>query len=180
MRDWKKTCTLSDSSANTIASLDRFLYNAKYKILICIACESIIQPEPIACYRHLNSVHRITGPLCKTLLERFATYDLCLFKELLMPRKKIPLISGLKVQKGFRCNVCPSPLGPAYFTIHKPLMDTHLGKHKLGIKSKKAWEAGKYSECSLQTFSLARGLIWYFEVDGRVWMRKRERVLYNI
>jgi hypothetical protein len=151
-----------------LATSDGFVYNTEYKILICVACESIIQPEPTACYRHLNSVHRITGPLCKTLLKRFTTYDLCPFKELSVPQEKITPIPGLKVQESFRCNICPSPLGPSYFTIHKRHIDKHLAKHKLGISPKNTWETGKYSKCFVQTFSSAKGLIRYFEVNKGV------------
>jgi hypothetical protein len=164
-RSKKKICNPSSTES---ATSDGFLYNTEYKILICVACESIIQPEPIACYRHLNNIHRITGPPCKTLLERFATYDLCPFKELSVPQEKIAPIPGLKVQESFQCNICPSPLGPSYFTIHKPHIDTHLAKHKLGIRPKNAWETGKYSKCLVQTFSLAKGRIQYFEVDRGV------------
>jgi hypothetical protein len=148
--------------------LDGFVYNTEYKILICIACESIIQPEPTAWYRHLNSVHRITGPHCKTLLERFATYDLCPFKELTLPIEKSAPIPGLKVQECFRCNICSSPLRPSYFTIRKPDMDKHLAKHKLGIKQRRAWEIGKYLKCLVKTFSSAKGRIHYFEVERRL------------
>jgi hypothetical protein len=147
---------------------DGFQYNAQFKILICMSCESIIQPEPTAWYRHLNSIHRITGPLCKTLLERFATYDLCPLKELPVPAEKIAPIPGLKIQESFRCNICPGPLGPSHFTTHKPDMDKHLAKHKLGIKPRRAWETGKYSMCLVQTFSLAKGRIRYFEVERSV------------
>jgi hypothetical protein len=140
------------------------VYNAEYKILICITCESIVLPEPTACYRHLNGVHRITGPLCKVLLERFATYDLCSFKELTVPRERIARIPGLKVQNGFRCKVCSSQLGPTFFTIHEGKIKHHLSKHQLGITPKRAWETGKYSKCLVQTFSSANGLIQYFEV----------------
>jgi hypothetical protein len=160
----KKICQPSTSFTTS----DGFLYNAKYKILICVACESIILPEPTALYRHLNNIHRITGPLCKALLERFTTYDLCPFKELLVPQEKIASIPGLKVQESFRCNICPSPLGTSYFTINKRQLDQHLSKHKLGISPKKAWETGKYSKCLVQTFCLAHGRIQYFEVEKGV------------
>jgi hypothetical protein len=47
-------------------------------------------------------------------------------------------------------------------------MVKHVGKHKLGIKLKRAWETGKYSKCLVQTFSSAKGLIHYFEVERRL------------
>ncbi|KAH8749834.1 hypothetical protein BGZ57DRAFT_914794 [Hyaloscypha finlandica] len=152
------------SSQTSSATSDGFVYNTKYRILVCITCESIIQPKPTSCYTHLNLVHHITGPLCKALLERFATYDLCPFKELTIPCKRAPRIPGLKIQDGFRCNVCPSLISPAYLTINKRQMDKHLSQHNLGLTPKKAWEAGRCSKCLVQTFSLAKGRIRYFEV----------------
>jgi hypothetical protein len=161
----KRVCGLSDINQ---ATSDGFIYNAEYKILICVACESIIQPEPTAWYRHLNSVHRVTGPLCKTLLERFATYDLCPFRELSHPIEKITPILGLKVQECFRCNICPNTVGHSYFTTHKKDMNKHFAKHKVGIRPKRAKETGMYSTCFVQTFSLAKGRIRYFEVKRKL------------
>lgn len=140
-----------------------FQYNAEYRVLICLACESILQPQSTAWYRHLNSLHQIKGPACKALLERFARYDLCALAELAVPQVKTAPIPGLKVQGGFRCNICPSSLGPSFFTICREKMNRHLSRHQINPKG--AWQSGKAAPCYLQTFSLAKGLIQYFEVD---------------
>jgi hypothetical protein len=116
------------------------VYNAEYKILICITCESIILQKSTAYYRHLNEVHRITGPLCKALLAHFAAYDLCPFEELPAVQERVAPIPGLKVQDGFRCHVCST-----YFTICKCNMHDHISMHKLGVTPKQAWEMGKYT-----------------------------------
>jgi hypothetical protein len=154
----KRTC--NPQLAIDTAPLDGFIYNPEYKVLICITCESIIQPAPASWYTHLNSIHRLRGTPCKSLLERFATYDLCPFEDLPRPQEKVAQIPGLKVQEGFRCCICSTN-----FTIHKRKMDDHIRTHKLGITPKRAWESGKYSRCLLQTFSLSHSKIRYFEVE---------------
>ena len=160
----KKVCSTGPSS--DLNYQDGFVYNAEYRILICLACESMLQPRSASWYQHLNKHHRIKGSACKALLERFATYDLCTTIELSVPQKKIAPIPGLRVQEGFRCNMCPSSLGPSFFTIREARMSDHFSQHQ--VIPKRAWEAKKATRCSLQSFSLARSIMQYFEVDQEI------------
>lgn len=71
-----------------------FLYNAEYKVMICIACELIIQPRRRLIYEHLNR-HRILGDVCKTYVDRISAFELLPFKELHTPQHAIQTINGL-------------------------------------------------------------------------------------
>ncbi|KAJ4032987.1 hypothetical protein NW756_014038 [Fusarium oxysporum] len=50
---------------------DGFIYNSQYKILICITCGSMVQPETKSLYSHLNTIHRITGAACYISMDSF-------------------------------------------------------------------------------------------------------------
>ncbi|EXM13432.1 hypothetical protein FOTG_18113 [Fusarium oxysporum f. sp. vasinfectum 25433] len=164
----KKLRTKSDSSCydkNEANYSDGFLYNSEYQILICIACESMVQPGQGAFYRHLNNTHRITGLACKALIKRFNTYELCPFKKLVIPREKISPIPGLAVHTAFKCNVCVKVFGTPHFTSSSNKIRDHLIIHKLGISPMSAEELGMFQTCRVQTFSSARDKIRYFEIE---------------
>jgi hypothetical protein len=105
--------------------MDGFRYDAQYKILICISCESALQTAQPAWYRHLNTTHRILGPACKTLIERFGTYDLCPAKDLVAPIHRVPAVLGLRILAGFCCRVCP-PVERAFMTTYEHAMKQHI------------------------------------------------------
>ncbi|KAF4463327.1 hypothetical protein FALBO_9851, partial [Fusarium albosuccineum] len=104
-RQSKKRKISSQTINNSTNGLtDGFVYNAEYRILICVSCGSMIQPGAKSFYSHLNSIHRITGLACKAFMERFQTYELCPFELLPLPEEKILQIPGLTVYEGWRCN----------------------------------------------------------------------------
>lgn len=118
-RGSKKAMTSVSSSSNndhTNDLTDGFIYNTQYRVLICISCGSIIQPEAKSFYSYLNSIHRITGLACKILMESFRAYKLCPFEKLAVPKEKILQIAGLPIHGGFRCNICPQISESSYFT----------------------------------------------------------------
>ncbi|KAH7231095.1 hypothetical protein BKA59DRAFT_497663 [Fusarium tricinctum] len=142
-----------------------FLYNPEYQILVCITCESMVQPGQSAFYRHLNNTHRIKGLACKALIKRFNAYELCPFKKLVIPREKISPVPGLAVHTAFKCNVCVKVFGTPHFTSSLNKIRDHLIIHKLGISPMTAEELGMFQSCRVQTFSSARDKIRYFEVE---------------
>ena len=82
-----------------------FIYNAEYKIMICIACESMIQPGRSSIYDHLNR-HRIMGEVCKAYVKRISAFELLPFKELRMPRQVIRAVKGLRIHAAYKCEIC--------------------------------------------------------------------------
>ncbi|ENH73681.1 hypothetical protein Focb16_v005400 [Fusarium oxysporum f. sp. cubense] len=144
---------------------DGFLYNAQYQILVCIACESMIQPGQKSFYSHLNKLHRITGLTCKALMERFSTYKLCSFQELAIPREKVRPVPGLAIHPAFKCNVCVKTSGKPYFTLSSDKVRDHMIIHQLGVSPMAAEELGMFQTCCVQTFSSAKGKIRYFEIE---------------
>lgn len=58
----------------------------------------------------------------------------------------------------FRCNLC------RFFTVRRNLMLDHTSTHKLGV-SPMAYEMGHCEPCKAQTFSSAKGMIQYFQVE---------------
>jgi hypothetical protein len=159
----KKDDPITDGDADKLG--DGFIYNAQYRILICVSCGSMIQPGVKSFYSHLNSVHRITGPACKTLIGRFQTYKLCSFDKLRIPMRSVPRIKGLTVLKGFRCNICLETPGLSHFTISGNKIRDHLTIHDLDIAPILAQRLYKFQSCYLQTFSSAKGKIKYFEIE---------------
>jgi hypothetical protein len=153
----------AQSGSRELLNSDGFQYNAQYKILICISCESALQTSPAAWYSHLNSIHRILGPACKALIERFRTYDLCPAKDLVAPHVRVPPIPGLRIQSGFRCRACPLENRPFMTRCEDKMMDHMSSAHHL--KPSEAERTGQYISCLLQTIFLARGRIQYFEVE---------------
>jgi hypothetical protein len=144
---------------------DGFLYNAQYQVLICIACESMIQPGQKSFYSHLNKLHRITGLACKTLMERFNTYALFSFQELATPREKVRPVPGLAIHTAFKCNVCVETSGMPHFTLSSDKVRDHMIIHKLGISPMAAEQLGMFQTCRVQTFSSAKGKIRWFEIE---------------
>lgn len=144
-------------------STDGFRYDTEYRILICTSCGIALQSSPKAWYRHLNSVHRVLGSECKTLLQRFGTYDICETNELIIPTQRIVAIEGLRVIDGFRCRVC-LPSRQNCMTICEKKIKEHVSKvHQL--KPLQAKQARQYTRCFLQTFHIGYGRICYFEVE---------------
>jgi hypothetical protein len=141
-------------------AINGFIFNRQYGILICVPCKSMIQPGRASLYKHLNSQHRITGQICKDLLERLNKFPLRPFEELDVPGEKVTAVPGLQIQEAFRCNLC------RFFTIRRLRMHDHIATHRLGISPMRAYETGQYGSCSVQTFSTARGRIQYFEVES--------------
>lgn len=139
-----------------------FRYDEQYKIIICISCESALQPSPKSWYQHLSSMHRILGSESKALIQRFHAYDVSPLSELVIPEQQVVAIEGLRIFNGFRCRVC-LPSSTTFITTHERKMKDHISSaHQL--KPLQAKRARKYTSCFLQTFSLAPGLIRYFEV----------------
>ncbi|KAH6974033.1 hypothetical protein EDB80DRAFT_831381 [Ilyonectria destructans] len=163
-RGSKKVMASFDNDKSKSLS-DGFIYNAQYQILICTGCESMVQPGTKSFYRHLNSIHRITGTACKTLMDRFNSYTLCPSSELAVPTKRVPRIAGLPIHKGFRCNICPQTPGSSYFTVSSDKIRDHMPMHKLGMVPMIAEQQAKFQRCHVQTFSSAKGRIQYFEVE---------------
>lgn len=168
-RQSKKRKISSQSINNSTNGLtDGFVYNAEYRILICVSCGSMIQPGAKSFYSHLNSIHRITGLACKAFMERFQTYELCPFELLPLPEGKILQIPGLTVYEGWRCNVCLEVSRSSHFTVSVDKIRDHLAVHKLGLTPMTAEELQKFQPCYLQTFSSAKGRIKYFEIEPTV------------
>jgi len=142
-----------------------FLYNAQYKIIICVSCGLALQSSSRAWYRHLTLTHRILGSECKALVERFETYDLCAAEDLTVPVQPVAAIEGLRVIDGFRCRICPSSSKDFLTSNEKKMMQHVSSEHKL--KPKRAKQTGKYSSCFLQKFYIGLGRISYFEVEKR-------------
>ncbi|KAH6975566.1 telomere-associated recQ-like helicase [Ilyonectria destructans] len=152
-----KTSSSSSSTNNHMNDLtDGFIYNAQYRVLICVSCGSMIQPGVKSFYSHLNSIHRITGLACKALIERFQTYELCPFGMLSVPKGKILQIPGLTVYRGWRCNICPERIDKMH--DHMP---THKKKASQHNSNTPLWTA-----CRLQTYFTAKGRIDYFVIEG--------------
>ncbi|KAJ0133643.1 scyllo-inositol 2-dehydrogenase (NADP(+)) IolU [Fusarium oxysporum f. sp. albedinis] len=116
-------------------------------------------------YTHLNTIHRITGTSCKTLIERFSQHELRPFSQLCIPNQKVTQIRGLPIYKRFRCNVCPYTAGPSRFTTSSDKIRDHISSHKLGMTPMRAEQLQKFEYCYVQTFSSAKGRIKYFEVE---------------
>ncbi|OAQ57815.2 DEAD/DEAH box helicase domain-containing protein [Pochonia chlamydosporia 170] len=108
-----------------------FIYNAEYRILICVACESMVFPGKPSFYTHLNR-HRILGSLCKAYIEWFGRLQLAPPKELSRPKKTIPAIPHLKIYRSFRCNIY------RHYTTRWELSRDHIVQHKLGISPRQA------------------------------------------
>ncbi len=134
-----------------------FLYNAEYKVMICIACESMLQPGRRSIYEHLNR-HRILGEVCKTYTDSISAFELLPFKELRTPQRAIKAINGLRIHAAYKCEIC------SFYTIRKARIFDHMTQHKLGMSPSTAWELGRMRTCHVQTFSSAKGRIVYFEV----------------
>jgi hypothetical protein len=115
LSSFKRRQAFSISETRDPLHIDGFQYNAQYKILICISCESALQTSPSAWYWHLNSTHRILGPACKTLMERFRTYDLYPAKDIVAPLCRVLVVQGLRILSGFCCRICP-PHNRAFMT----------------------------------------------------------------
>lgn len=164
-RQSKKVKTSSSITNDSMSDLsDGFIHNAQYRILICVSCGFMIQPGAKSFYSHLNSIHRITGLACKTLMERFRTHQLCPFRILPVPKGKILQIPGLTVYKGWRCNICPAVSESSHFTVSADKIRDHMVIHDLGIAPMEAEQLQKFRRCYLQTFSSAKGKIKYFEI----------------
>lgn len=150
------------SSAETTAAElpKRFIYNAEYQIMICIACASIMQLGQNSLNSHLNGQHGIKGPTCKAYLERLCQLQLRSFKEFSVPQGVVRAIQSLRVYRAFRCNFCQHRT-----TRWAKILD-HVSTHKLGVSPRKAWEMGRISKCHVQIFSSAPGLIAYFDVQA--------------
>jgi hypothetical protein len=144
---------------------DEFSYNSQYQILICITCESMIQPGQRSFYSHLNKLHRITGLACKSLIERFSAFKLCSVQELAIPREKVRPVHGLAIHTAFKCNICVKTSGVPYFTLSSDKVRDHMIIHRLGISPMTAEGLGMFETCRVQTFSSAKGKIRYFEIE---------------
>jgi hypothetical protein len=125
----------------------------------------MVQPETRSLYSHLNTIHRITGAACKTLIESFGWYQLHHFSQLCIPNQKVAQIRGLPVYKGLRCNICPYTAGPSWFTTSSDKIRDYISSHKIGIMLMRAEELRKFESCYMQTFCSAKGRIKYFEID---------------
>lgn len=150
---------LSVIEAKTTGTIASFTYNASYKVVICVACESMMQPggsRPF--YYHLNA-HRITGLACDKLVKCLKSLDLVPVRDLNTPLHPVQAIYGLTVHPAFKCELC------GLFTIHRERIFDHVATHKLGCSPTSAWEQGKIRSCFVQTFSSAKGLIKWFEVE---------------
>ncbi|KFZ18998.1 hypothetical protein V502_03895 [Pseudogymnoascus sp. VKM F-4520 (FW-2644)] len=131
---------------STIPSLEQgFRLDEQYRVLICLECQACVVPGEIAVDRHLRR-HGLRGEALKMLCSKFAEYDLAPPSEVQGPTAALSPILGLRVQKGYRCNVSCT-----HQTINEKKMREHVsGKH--GLKPQRAQAAGQYQECYLQAF----------------------------
>ena len=138
-----------------------FQYKSQYKVLLCLICESALQTTEIAWYRHLRTVHKILGPVCKARVQQFAQYELARPEDITPPLPCSPAITGLRLLKGYRCEACAAE--PFFYTVNEKTMHRHVSDiHQL--QPQRAKQAKKYTACLLQTFFKENRHIRYFEV----------------
>ncbi|PWI64550.1 hypothetical protein PCL_09563 [Purpureocillium lilacinum] len=130
---------------------DGFIFNDQYGIIICVECESMVQPGRKSQYRHLRSQRHAAGSHCQDLLERLSRFPVSSTEQLVTPQKTVPVIPGLKIYDAFRCNIC------RFFTIHRNLILDHMSTHKLGVSPMRAYELGHYEPSGMAG---AEGRLW--------------------
>ena len=121
---------------STVGPPEGFIFNAQYHIVICIACESMVQPGKSSIYQHLNR-HGIIGTTCKAYMQHLLALKLRAFRELALPLQVIPAIKGLHLYSAFKCEIC------ALFMIQRNIIFGHVHIHKLGVPPSRAWEMGR-------------------------------------
>jgi len=106
---------------------DGFIFNDQYGIIICVQCESMVQPGRKAQYRHLRSQHHAASKHYQGLLDRLSRFPVSSPEQLITPQETVPAIPGLKIYDAFRCNIW------RLFTIHRNFILDHMSTHKLGV-----------------------------------------------
>ncbi|KFY99227.1 hypothetical protein V498_00910 [Pseudogymnoascus sp. VKM F-4517 (FW-2822)] len=156
----------------TIPSLEQgFRLDEQYGVLICLECQACVVPGVIAVDRHLRR-HGLRGEALKVLCSKFAEYDLAPPSEVQGPTAAPPPILGLRVQKGYRCNVSCT-----HQTINEKKMREHVSA-KHGLKPQRAQAAGQYQECYLQAFFASQVSRRYFEVTPDRPADEEEKALF--
>jgi hypothetical protein len=141
-----------------------FLYNSDHQVVVCHLCRSCIVPGRQSFERHLRAdPHRLLGAELKASLELLLSHRLKTAAELKETKPKTedacPVIDGLECYSGFRC----LQTGCQYATRNSRDIRRHMPSiHHVKAAAHK--RSALWTECRLQTYFTAKGLIDYFVV----------------
>lgn len=138
-----------------------FVYNGRYRLLICTTCGSGIKSDPTSQARHLRKQpHWKTGASLKLHIQSFRSYDIATIEDLRPPTAPVMAIEGLRKRAAYCCCHC-SARQPS-MNLEKIM--AHISSCH-GVKPRLQEEGRDWRKACVQTFFAETKDLHYFEVD---------------
>jgi len=137
-----------------------FPYIQAYSVVLCVECQTCLLPTHSNQERHLRQPpHHCEGPQLQALLDLFATYELPLPSQVVLPNPPCSAIEGLRCYPAFTCCLCNGCLTRSKHALEVQVSNKHKKKPAQQV------EGSSWRKCTVQTFFAEKQHIRYFVVD---------------